>query len=375
MYLTAVSGSIVLLRLLIAGQATSIHQNFTSLSTLVHGHDIGLRSLQSESHDHGSCSRMLHSKRELSEPSTRCSNRYEWKGECKWWPGGPSTRYVEVTKSTREGIGSNLWKIASIYQRAIDFNLTPVLVGPFVVGHHTGDIGDWMGFTGNPAVKPIDPVGLQRAQRHRVPMPDENVDSWLLSQMSLTDVVYVPDMYRLEGWPRTWGGSWALIMNHCSYAWEALRSIFWGVPHKRDRCKSIVLRNKTRIDESHVPLFTTGLVSDSRPWVIGVHIRRGDIMMKETKHEVLPHTFFVTAVRSVLVGITASDPESRIIIFIFSEGPQELEEKNMILDENATPVEWNIPRDECQTLNLRCTQVSEISSVPLLSAIDNAFVS
>lgn len=362
MQLAAVYASFILIFLLIAGHATSVHRNFPQSITLIHGHDIELRGLQSEYQDLGSYSRMLDSKRELSEPSFRCSNRDEWKSECKWWSDTSSARYVEVTKLSGEGIGSNLWKIAKVYQRAIDFNLIPVLVGPFVVGHGAGDIGDWAGFTGNSAVEPTDSVGLQRAQEHRVPLPDENVDSWLLQQINLTALIYVPDMTKLD-LPGTWGGPWAPPMAHCSYAWEALRSIFWGVPHKRDRCKSIVLRNKAPFDKiQHIQLFTTGSESKARPWVIGVHVRRGDIIMRKTHHTIFPHTYFVAAIRSVLVGIMASDPEARIIIFIFSEGPQDLEEKNIILDENATPVEWNIPRDECQALNLRCTQVSSESS-------------
>ena len=40
--------------------------------------------------------------------------------------------------------------------------------------------------------------------------------------------------------------------------------------------------------------------SSSRPWVVGVHVRRGDV---RNKKRIVPHSFFVEAVRSVLYGI------------------------------------------------------------------------
>lgn len=47
-----------------------------------------------------------------------------------------------------------------------------------------------------------------------------------------------------------------------------------------------------------------GLVEDntstSRPWTVGVHVRRGDV---KNKKRIVPHLFFVEAVRSVLYGI------------------------------------------------------------------------
>lgn len=291
-------------------------------------------------------------------PSARCAKREEWQGVCRLWSGKPHHRYLAINEmNSDEGIGASLTRVAGSMRRAISFDLEPVINGPLLATHDVGDFGDWMGLTHNPLLTVQDPVGLENATNESVPFPEGNSDDWFREQTDRTSVVYTPDAMKVEkmlGWgkpvspPNPNAGV-------CRYVREALRTIFWSVPEKRRRCHGLLP------EEHHIP--QEGVVSNAtaspqerkRPWVVAVHVRRGDTILYKNGERSLSHTYFQATVASILRAISAADPAAHVSILVFSEGPESLTGLHL-LDEHGEAVEWDIEQESCLGMGLICRQ-------------------
>lgn len=303
-------------------------------------------------------------------PSSRCANREEWRGTCVSWSGKPHNRYLEVREIPPiEGIGANLMRVAWALNRAMSLDLEPVFIGPFLAAHGVGDFGEWFGLTSNTTLATCDGDGFRAARRQDVPFPEGNDDSWFRERINATSVIYVPDMSRVKKIV-DWGAPVSPPPSDpgvCLYVRQVLRDLFWSAPIRRDRCGSMlpqeddfppsVKANRTT-DE---PSVRWNIDYDqpqrgTRPWVIAVHVRRGDMIRFRGGIRSIPHTYFVEAVRSVLRAIFETDNEARVSIFVFSEGPRNMP-KQQLYDENGTGVTWDIPNGSCRDIGLRCVQV------------------
>ena len=292
-------------------------------------------------------------------PSARCARREEWQGTCRLWSGKPHNRYLVFDRvESREGIGANLARIAWVLRRAISFDLEPVIIGPLLAGHGAGDFGDWMGLTNNPLLMVQDPVAFRTATLQSVPFPDANGDAWFLEQDNRTSVVYEPDPMKVDklkdwGIPVSPPSSDARV---CQYARQSLRNIYWSVPQNRGRCHGLLP------DMHGSPLKAVGSASPGdelqlgRPWVVAVHVRRGDTITFRDGVRSLPHTYYQATVYSVLRAIAATEPAARISVLVFSEGPDTLTGLQLV-DEHGDSVTWNIEEESCLELGLTCSQV------------------
>lgn len=297
-------------------------------------------------------------------PSTRCAHREEWQGTCQLWSGKPHNRYLAFNRvESGEGIGANLARVAWVLRRAISFDLEPVIIGPLLAGHGTGEFGDWMGLTNNPFLMVQDPEAFRTATLQSVPFPEGNGDAWFLEQENRTSVVYEPDPWkvdRLKDWgiPVSPPSSDAGV---CQYARESLRNIYWSVPQNRGRCHGL-LPDKHDIAPEPVGSGSPGdLHQAGRPWVVAVHVRRGDTITFKGGVRSLPHTYFQATVFSVLRAIAATKPGARVSVLVFSEGPDTLTGLQLV-DEHGESVTWNIEQESCLDLGLTCSQVRTIAA-------------
>ena len=306
-----------------------------------------------------------------SVPSTRCASREEWQDECFLWSGEPHNRYVEFANLLpKEGLGANLLRVHWALNRALLFDLQPVFIGPFLASHGTGDFGDWMGLTNNPILAVRDHDGFKNASRQEVPFPEGNGDDWFRDRRNQTSVVFVTNPMKVQK-IKDWGVPVATAPSDsrvCQYARQALRGIFWSVPGMRNRCDAFfaekpdfLARNENHVSENssgklHIEVQGSGPEMKRRPWIVALHIRRGDMIKFRNGVRNVPHAYFVATAKAVLRGIAEVNPEARASILIFSEGPKKLEE-NQLMDEMGKVVTWNILPD-CEAMGLRCTQVS-----------------
>lgn len=297
-------------------------------------------------------------------PSARCANREEWQGTCLLWSGKPHNRYVAFNRvDSREGIGANLARVAWVLRRAISFDLEPVIIGPLLAGHGTGNFGDWMGLTNNPLRVVQDPTAFKEATLQSVPFPEGNGDAWFLEQQNRTSVVYEPDPTKVDRL-KDWGipvSPPSLDARVCQYARESLRNIYWSVPQNRGRCHGLLPDDHTVPPEA----VGSGAPGDQneggRPWVVAVHVRRGDTITFKDGARSLPHTYFQATVYSVLRAIAATDPLARVSVLVFSQGPDTLTGLQLV-DEHGEAVTWNIEQESCLDLGLTCSQVSGMSA-------------
>lgn len=246
--------------------------------------------------------------------------------------------------------------------RAIAFDLEPVFDGPFTACHGTGNFGEWVGFKTNTFVEAEDPTGLEGVEIQDVPLPEAEDSSWFLSQTNRTSVIFVPNIMQVKK-AQEWGVPVSPPPSNarvCPSAGCALRSIFWSIPKWRHRCRA-ALENKWQPEEhvsEEVSFVERELPNpERRPWVIGVHVRRGDMVSFRGGVRSVPHAYFVAVLNSVLGGISALDPRARVTILVFSEGPSELPKQQKIIDEHGSAVVWDIVQDSCEPLGLRCIQV------------------
>lgn len=259
---------------------------------------------------------------------------------------------------SREGIGASLTRVAWALRRAISFDLEPVINGPLLAGHGAGDFGDWMGLTHNPMLTIQDPVGFENATNQSVPFPQGNGDAWFLEQINRTSVVYTPDtmkVQKMKGWgipvspPNADAGA-------CRYVREALRNIFWSVPQNRGRCQGLLPEKHHITPDDAVPETTWHERQGNRPWVVAVHVRRGDTIRFRNGIRSLTHKYFQATVESVLRGIAAVDPAAYVSVLVFSEGPETLTGLQL-LDEHGEAVTWDIQDESCLDSGLTCSQV------------------
>lgn len=303
-------------------------------------------------------------------PSPRCADREEWRDPCVSWSGTPHNRYLEINKMLpREGIGANFLRIAWALNRVIAYDLEPVFNGPLLAAHGVGDFGDWVGLTHNPSNEVYDPEGFRSALRQDVPFPAGNGDSWFHDQINRTSVIYTPNIMNVKkivdwGVPVSPPPSDPHV---CPYVRQVLRAQFWSAPRERGRCLSMLPRD-SEFPPPMEAMRTTGEprvggsvdldqhYKERRPWVVAVHVRRGDMVRFHHGKRSIPHTFFVEAVRAVLAAISAVDRGARVSVLVFSEAPAEMPELQLP-DEKGQPITWDIPRDSCRQLGLRCAQV------------------
>lgn len=281
-----------------------------------------------------------------TSPSPRCARREEWRGPCYAWSGASHNRYLRILPlKPREGMGANLMRVASMLNRAILFDLEPIFVGPLVAGHDVGDFGPWIGLVDNPAMAVRDPAGYERAVVQHVPESVQSDYTWLHERQQDTSVIFEIDPNAARK-IKDWGIPVSPLPSDphvCSYVAQALRGAFWSVPSQRSRCRPYLSESRDQ----------TG---GGRPWVIAVHVRRGDMIRFRGGARSMPHAYFVAAVRSVLLGIAASAPGTQVTLLIFTESRMTLGE-NQLLQEDGKVVTWDIARESCEEIGLNCSQV------------------
>lgn len=315
-----------------------------------------------------------------SPPSAQCAGREEWRSPCRLWSGEAHHRYFLLNEmKPREGIGGQLMRVCWALNRAVEFDLEPVFLGPFIAGHGVGDFAKWIGLTHNPMIQIEDPSGFQEASRVKIPLPfadGEEELAWFRSQRNRTSVVYVPDFMEVYFPTKIMPGVPVFPpptdKRLCPSVRHFLRAAFWSVPEKRTHCMSMLPRNGdpglrgTGVGGDGtlvggVPVYSSaadGVESPRhRPWVVGVHVRRGDMVHHLDGIYNIPHVYYVATVRSVLRSISVVDPNTTVSVLVFSEGGGQ-EDKNQVPDERNRPVGWDIERESCRELGIRCTQVS-----------------
>lgn len=297
-------------------------------------------------------------------PSVRCANREEWQGQCRVWSGKTHNRYLVFKKmDPKEGLGGNLRRVAWALNCAITFDLEPVFIGPFLAGHGTDDFGRWMGLTHNPLLAIRDRAGFERATNERVPFPEGNEDAWFREQENRTSVVYKPvpmDVLKIRDWgvPVTPPSS---APRACPYVRQALRNIYWSAPQTRGRCRALLPVDYPLPSGAAVSDTTEHKPEGKRPWVVAVHVRRGDIIRFHRGFRSIPHIYFSAAVKSVLRAIAAIDPAAHVSVIVFSEGPRRLK-GFQLHDEHGKPITWDIKSESCADIGLVCRQVRSTAS-------------
>lgn len=298
-------------------------------------------------------------------PSRRCANREEWQGPCRLWSGKPHHRYLLYSNlRPLGGLGVSLMRVAWALNRAISFDLEPVFVGPLETAHGTGEFGGHMGLTQNPLLEIQDPGAFEDATHQRVPFPEGNSDAWFLKQVNRTSVVYEADAMRahmLHDWgiPVLMPNSNARI---CRYARQALRNIYWSAPQTRGRCHAFLPEGHHASAGAFEPEDSGYSSERKRPWVVAVHVRRGDIIKFRRGFRSIPHSYFSAAVKSVIRGIAASTPAAHVSVLVFSEGPDTMEGLQLP-DEHGNPVTWDIQHEACLDFGLNCSQVRGITRI------------
>ena len=295
---------------------------------------------------------------DATAPSPRCANREEWQGPCRLWSGKAHNRYI-LFKHWRQrgGLGTTLMRISWLLDRAISFDLEPVFVGPLRTAHDAADIGDWMGLTNNPLLSIQDPEGFERATRLNVPCPEGDGDAWFRQQENRTSVAYEADAMNVQ-MMRNWGKPVSAPSSDprlCRYVRQALRDIYWTAPQTRGRCHAFIAEDLRPV-EAVVPGATGYRSGRTRPWVIAVHVRRGDIIHFRHGFRNIPHKYFSAAVNSILWGIAVTDPAAHVSVLVFSEGPDTLDGLQL-QDEHEKTLTWDIEHDSCLDIGLNCSQV------------------
>lgn len=296
-------------------------------------------------------------------PSPRCANREEWQ-KCRLWSGKTHKRYLVLYNLTpREGVGASLMRVGWALNRALSFDLEPVFVGPLLASHGTGNFGDWMGLTHNPLLAVQDSEAFERATQVEVPFPEGNGDPWFREQENRTSVVYRADAMKL-GKIKDWGIPVLNLSSDpgaCPYVRQTLRNIYWNAPAKRGRCHSFLPDDHPAPADAVVPGETTTYQPGrKRPWVLAVHVRRGDIIHFRGGFRDIPHRYFQAAVTSVLRGIAAIDPAAHVSVLVFSEGPKRMT-GFQLPDEHNRAISWNIERESCLNTGLNCSQVRSMT--------------
>jgi len=291
-------------------------------------------------------------------PSRRCVHREEWQGVCRLWSGRPHHRYLKFGNLRgNEGIGATLLKVKWALDRAIAFDLEPVFYGPFTASHNLGDFGDFVGLTNSPYLEIQDLEAFENAAESAVPFPEGKDDAWFLQDENRTSVVYRVGAVRVKK-DRNWGVPVSPPNSSpgvCRYAREALRNIYWAAPRSHGRCRAFLpggLEVPPEVDARRITSYRQ-LV---RPWVLAVHVRRGDMVHFRDGARSVPHKYFSATVKSVLQGIAAVDPAAHVFVLVFSEGSNGMNELQLP-DEHGEPITWDIERESCLDIGLHCRQV------------------
>lgn len=231
-----------------------------------------------------------------------------------------------------------------------------MIIGPLLAGHGTGEFGDWMGLTNNPILAVRDIHGFNKTERQDVPFPEGDGEAWFRERRNETSVIYVVNPMSVKK-IKDWGVPVATTPSDphvCKYARQVLRNLYWSVPKNRNRCGEMLAGEVEFIDQT----LNAGPRYTQRPWVVAFHIRRGDMIKFRKGVRSVPHAYFNATARAVLRGIASVDPEVNVFFLIFSEKQKGKSlEGNQVLDEKGRVVNWNILPD-CESLGLRCTQVS-----------------
>lgn len=274
------------------------------------------------------------------------------------WSGRSHHRYVKFEGLTPiEGIGASLLRVAWALDRAISFDLEPIFVGPFLASHDTGDFGEFMGLTNNPWMAIRDPLAYANATHQRVPFPDGDGDS--CREENRTSVVYEVDAMHVHKLIQPWGRPVEKPNRDsrvCRYVRHSLRQIYWSAPREHGRCYAFLPASHVLRPEGEKGRATGYGHDQKRPWVLAVHIRRGDFLTYWQGARCLPQKFFSAAVRSVLLGIAAVDPAAHVSILVFSEGPRNMTGLQLP-DENGEAITWDIQHESCLDVGLNCSQV------------------
>ena len=305
-------------------------------------------------------------------PSPGCAKREEWHGPCQIWSGKPHHRYLAINgMPAYDGIGGSLTRAGWLLGCAMSFDLEPVFSGPLLATHGQGDVGDWAGLTHNPLLTIQDPKAFKKATNQSVPLTERHMgSSWFRKHENQTSVVYTPDTIK------TSKSSWGVKISPpnsdprvCKYAHQAMRNIYWSVPQNRGRCRCLLpedYHTPPVLPEDHdtppepvvdVSVSTSRNRQDrKRPWVIAVHVRRGDVFTHFHGKRTLPHAYFQATVTAVLRAIAVVDPEAHVSVLVFSEGPETLAGLQ-IIDENKEPVTWDVQHESCSDIGIHCSQV------------------
>lgn len=109
----------------------------------------------------------------------------------------------------------------------------------------------------------------------------------------------------------------------------------------------------------------SGLGSDvgERPWVVAVHVRRGDVITLHDGDMAIPHQFTVASLRAVLKAIASVSPRTRpVTIAVFSEGVDINDDQGLqLVNEDGHPISWDIPKELYAGLGLICHQASDMA--------------
>jgi len=293
-------------------------------------------------------------------PSGRCANREEWKEVCKVWSGRPHHRYIKYdTLRGVEGIGATLLRVKWALDHAIAFDLEPVFVGSFTAGHHLGDFGDFMGLTHSPYFSIQDVEALEMATEITVPFPKGNENDWFLQQENRTNVIYSVEAMEVAK-DKNWGIPVFPPNSNprvCRYAREILRDMYWTAPRIRGRCFTF-LPDDHEMQPDVGALKAKGYreTDRKRPWVIAVHVRRGDMVHFRSGVRSVPHRYFSSTMGAVLQGIAVIDPAAYVTVLVFSEGPRSMSGLQLP-DEHGKAITWDIEEESCLEVGLNCSQV------------------
>lgn len=263
------------------------------------------------------------------------------KEECILRTDNPRNRYMEINQMvSREGIGASLDRVAYVIHQAIAYGVEPVINGPILASHGSGNFGDWWGLTNNSYLNIVNNISsYNNAEKHI--LKNTNEFKW----DNKRDIVYVlPKDARKVEKKLDWISNvhpQPKDSRVCNNILKVMSFVFWSV--HRTRCNQ----------------FLTIKPSEKHPWVVAVHVRRGDILALGSGR-IIPHVWFEQVVSSVLVSILSIDPDAHVHILVFSEGDLN-ESENEIYTELNEIITWDIV-SQCDSIGLVCTQKTILSS-------------
>ena len=262
------------------------------------------------------------------------------KEECILRTDNPRNRYMEINRMVSpEGIGASLDRVAYIIYQAIAYDVEPIINGPILASHGTGHFGDWWGLTNNSYFNIVKNISAYNNSEKHI-LNNTKEFKW----NNKTDIVYVlpVDATKVEKKLDWISHIHPEDSRVCKNILKIMSFAFWSV--HRARCNN----------------FLTIKPSEKRPWVVAVHVRRGDILLNHLRGRIIPHAWFEKVVSSVLVSILSIDPDAHVNMLVFSEGNLN-ESENEIYTEWKEIITWDIV-SQCDSIGLVCTQQTILSS-------------